>query len=349
MTGIKLLMSEGNVDYRRLRLIRILDGKQESRNSFIVLSYNVMAQHHIWSDVLPPCPIRPNGILKWSYRRMRLSSEIMSYSFDIGAFQEMFKWNEYFREWFDRNGFEGRFIEKGQDGCAVVWRRNRFEAECVEEMRFEAEMPTKEAHANVALIVRLRDKELGRRVVVACTHLYWVMDHEDVRLRQAHRLRKRLEEMVGPEDVLILMGDLNCSPQSVVYRWLTGMHSGNVDEEMRSSDFMERINRIEEGIAKDFIEHWQPLHSVYSQYNGTSSLNDGHDGGGESNGEPLFTTYNPEFKGCLDYILINDKVKATRLLMMPHEKLLKAQIALPNELYVSDHLALVATLDYKTD
>ena len=47
--------------------------------------------------------------------------------------------------------------------------------------------------------------------------------------------------------------------------------------------------------------------------------------------------------------MINDKVRATRLLMLPSEKLLEAQITLPNELYVSDHLALVATLDYKTE
>ena len=81
--------------------------------------------------------------------------------------------------------------------------------------------------------------------MVACTHLYWKKDFESVRLRQAHRLRKRLEEVVGVEDVLILMGDLNCSPQSVVYRWLTGMHSGNVDDEMQSSNFVERIGSIE--------------------------------------------------------------------------------------------------------
>ena len=154
-------MSEGGIDYSQLRLIKILDERQESKNSFIVLSYNLMAQHHIWSDALPPCSNRPNGILKWSYRRVHLSSEILSYSFDIGAFQEMFKWNEYFRGWFRKNGYEERFIEKGQDGCAVVWRGDRFEVEYTEEVRFEGEMPSKEAHANVALIVKLRDKESG--------------------------------------------------------------------------------------------------------------------------------------------------------------------------------------------
>lgn len=342
-------MSEGSVDYGQLRLIKILDDKQESNHSFTVLSYNLMAQHHIWSNALPPCSIRPNGILKWSYRRVHLSSEILSYSFDIGAFQEMFKWNEYFKEWFRRNGYEERFIEKGQDGCAIVWKKDRFEVEHTEEMRFEAEMPNKEAQANVALIVKLRDKVSGRGVVVACTHLYWKKDYEDVRLRQAHKLRKRLEEIVEPEDVLILMGDLNCSPQSVVYRWLTGMHTGDVDDEIRSSNFVERIGSIERDIATDFVEHWQPLHSVYSQYNRASLIDEEQGKEDKSTGEPPYTAYNPEFKGCLDYIMINDKVKATRLLMLPNERLLKAQIALPNELYVSDHLALVATLDYKTE
>ena len=217
-----------SIDYRQLRVIKILDAKQESTKRFTVLSYNVMAQHHIWPDALPPCPNRPGGIMRWAYRRLHLSAEILSYSFDIGAFQEMFKWDEYFREWFHKNGFEGAFIEKGHDGCAIVWRRDRFEEGCArEEMRFEEEMPSKEVHANVALIVKLWDKEAGRSVIVACTHLYWRQEFERVRLRQAHKLRKRMEEVAGPDDVMILMGDLNCSPQSVVYRWLTGLHSGS--------------------------------------------------------------------------------------------------------------------------
>ena len=93
------------------------------------------------------------------------------------------------------------------------------------------------------------------------------------------------------------------------------------------------------------LNAWQPLHSVYSQYNNLSLF----DENGNGMGEAPFTIYNPEFKGCLDYIMINEKVKATRLLKMPDERLLKAQVALPNELYVSDHLALIAMLDYRGD
>ena len=339
-------MSGTNIDYDKLRVIKILDDKQESSKRFTVLSYNIMAQHHIWPDALPPCPNRPDGILKWSHRRAHLTTEILSYSCDIGAFQEMFKWREYFEGWFVGNGYDTGFVEKGQDGCAIVWKRDRFEEERREEVRFEGEMPSKEVHANVALIIKLRDKEAGRSVVVACTHLYWKREFEGVRLRQVHRLRRRMEGIAESGDVLILMGDLNCSPQSVVYKWLTGIHSGSVEEEVQSDNFKERIGEIGGDVARDFIEHWQPLHSVYSQYNSKSHP---FDAGNEGAGEPPFTIYNPEFKGCLDYIMISDAVKATRLLKMPHERLLRAQVALPNELYVSDHLALVATLDYTTD
>ena len=64
-----------------------------------------------------------------------------------------------------------------------------------------------------------------------------------------------------------------------------------------------------------------------------------------SNGkEPMFTTQTDNFKGCIDYIWINDKLDVVSVLDWPNDGNLNENKLYPNKMDPSDHLPLVAKL-----
>lgn len=64
-------------------------------------------------------------------------------------------------------------------------------------------------------------------------------------------------------------------------------------------------------------------------------------------GEPKFTNYPSQFQGTLDYMFIDKDDKSIaikRILMLPKEEYLKP--SLPNKNFGSDHLCLVADIEF---
>jgi RNA exonuclease NGL2 len=63
-------------------------------------------------------------------------------------------------------------------------------------------------------------------------------------------------------------------------------------------------------------------------------------------GEPRFTDYASQFQGTLDYMFYEKdaKISIKRILMLPKEEFLKP--SLPNKNFGSDHLCLVADIEF---
>lgn len=64
-------------------------------------------------------------------------------------------------------------------------------------------------------------------------------------------------------------------------------------------------------------------------------------------GFPSYTNYTGTFNGCLDYILYETKhLKVLDIVPMPsHEHVIK-DTALPSEIFPSDHISLICTLEW---
>ena len=58
--------------------------------------------------------------------------------------------------------------------------------------------------------------------------------------------------------------------------------------------------------------------------------------------QPEFTNYTFYFKGTIDHILHNSKLKVLELLEVPKKDHLKAEKTLPNSVFPSDHLRIEA-------
>lgn len=64
-------------------------------------------------------------------------------------------------------------------------------------------------------------------------------------------------------------------------------------------------------------------------------------------GVPKFTNYTSDFKGCLDYVFVEDEgLHVTYSVPFPEEAVLAENVALPSQVFPSDHLALIACLKW---
>lgn len=65
-------------------------------------------------------------------------------------------------------------------------------------------------------------------------------------------------------------------------------------------------------------------------------------------GTPKYTNYTPDYKGCLDYIFIErHKMTVEQVVPLIEEDELAQYVGLPNEVFPSDHLALIVDLKFK--
>ena len=63
-------------------------------------------------------------------------------------------------------------------------------------------------------------------------------------------------------------------------------------------------------------------------------------------GYPSYTNFVPAFNGCLDYIYIDSTLQTERVIPLPSHEDVTQNIALPNRVFPSDHLALVCDLTW---
>ena len=140
-TKVPVQMSSANkIDlFRKLRPLQIVSpGKLHDikiANDFLfpfteptgnyaiaVLSYNLLAQHHIWNDIYPYC--KP-GVLKWPWRRSNLLAELEAYGeCHLMAFQECSKWKEFWEPVF-RAPFAGKGnVSSNTFLCALTVLKN---------------------------------------------------------------------------------------------------------------------------------------------------------------------------------------------------------------------------------
>lgn len=278
--------------YRQLRPTKILD---VSDGTFTVLSYNLLAQHHIWPDSLPYSPTRPKGCLRLHARMARLKDELLAYLPDVGGLQEVSAYKSSLQPLLQSLGYSSFFQEKGQDGLVVFYRTSQFTCLSYEFIQLPIPADQSDSIPNIAQFIKL--KTLDREFLLINTHLYWRWDYEETRLDQLDLILSRIQDDKLNRSCVILLGDLNSNPSSLLYKRLASK-----------------------------------FESVYSRHEHPS-------------GEPAWTNYTADFKSCLDYIWITPhNIKPVSLLKMPAGEVLNEQVALPNEIFLSDHLALVCQL-----
>jgi mRNA deadenylase 3'-5' endonuclease subunit Ccr4 len=316
------------------------------------MTYNVLAQALISRDQYP---YAGKTDLRLRNRAPTLIREIMHLLPDVVCMQEL----DFLDTLMGNAGFAGRYGDHrylrkpgGKHGLAVLWDPKVLT--CLEydtlvyEASGEAEFPDPdgiggapltsggENRRNVAQFIALRHVPTQAIIILSNTHLYWRPEAEQVKLRQATelahglaRFRDRIVHAHGPYAHLLMCGDFNSTPDSLVYAALCGGRQGVEDIPLTAG-----LGRM--ASCYGHYQHVDPEHvQKFSLLNSTHAPEMVQ----RWKGEPICTNYTASWYGTLDYLWIECRASTPiRLLSMPDCSLLAP--GLPNQAFGSDHVSL---------
>ncbi|XP_067001852.2 2',5'-phosphodiesterase 12 isoform X2 [Anabrus simplex] len=326
--------------------------------SFRVISYNILADLYADSDVARTqlFPYCPPYALDMDYRKQLILKEILGYHGDIICLQEVDSkvFNRYLEPVLTCEGFTGIFEKKGggqvSEGLAFFFHNTKFRlldchsiclAEELKERPTFAELwgkiKTNEPFVtrflarktSVYVVVLECINEPEKLLVVGNTHLYFHPDADHIRLFQAAMAILYVQEIVSalsvqlPEKQIstIMCGDFNSTPDCGVYQLMT--------TQFIPTDYQDWNSNVGEAVKGVSLSHSIPLESAC--------------------GTPEFTNFTAGFAGCLDYIFYQrNTLSVKQVVPLPTEEELRLHVALPNVVFPSDHVALVADITWRT-
>ncbi|XP_049832497.1 2',5'-phosphodiesterase 12 [Schistocerca gregaria] len=325
------------------------------KESFRVVSYNILADLYADSDTarLQLFPYCPPYALNVDYRKQLFVKEILGYNADLICLQEVDSkvFNYDLLPVLSSEGYDGVFEKKGKtvsEGLACFFHSSKYKLLDTHNLILSEELPEnplfsdlwQKIRTNEPLITRLQARTTSLQVtvldcvnsqrclVVGNTHLYFHPDADHIRLLQAGMIILYLQDILlsvrrslpGKEATLLLCGDFNSTPECGVYQLMT--------QQMVTEDAVDWSSNVAETVKGVCLSH---------KFNIASAC-----------GTPDFTNYTEGFAGCLDYIFFQtDNLQVTQVVPLPTEEELKQHTALPNVVFPSDHLALVADLKWK--
>jgi CCR4-NOT transcription complex subunit 6 len=197
----------------------------------------------------------------------------------------------------------------------------------------------------VAIILVLKHKFTNEILFISNTHLYWSPKHDDVKLMQTYLLTNLIKKSImryykinsnelnylienkkGPN--IIMVGDFNSNPNSMVYKFLSNGFINKNDESTFIQNYGPNIN----GIIKNNLGNFQsPYKDLYAQ------------------GIFNKTTYTPKFKDVIDYMWFancNNNFKFTKVLGDIDQNYLKDYKGFPNNEFPSDHIPILSQFEF---
>lgn len=326
-----------------------------SGSAMRVASYNLLADYYADTEdgrtkLFNYCP---EYAIKIDYRKQLLLKEILGYNADIFCMQEVdFKvFDGDMIPFLGEQSMSGVHNKKGTtpEGLATFFRTDRFELIEHHGMNIGEAVKTHPAcqelfaklKVNEKLVERLTDrsttvqfvilrsKEIPQKfIAVANTHLYFHPDADHIRLLQIGFSMILVQDFIVKfkaraaehQDVsLIFCGDFNSVPECGIFKLMT--------EQFVPEDFIDWRSNKEQAVTG--VNLAQP-------FNMQSAC-----------GTPDFTNYTVGFQACLDYIFYQrDKLKVTKIVEMPEEEELNAHMAIPSVVFPSDHVAIIAELEF---
>ncbi|XP_055540860.1 2',5'-phosphodiesterase 12 [Wyeomyia smithii] len=325
-------------------------------HQFRIVSYNILADLYADSDysrteLFGYCP---SYALHIDYRKQLFIKELIGYHADIICLQEVDS------KIFDLDllpvlrlkSYDGHFKAKGKtaEGLATFFDVDRFEVLDQQGITIGENLETLEAFQCLWSQVKSHEKLASRiserstaiqvtllrsrqnpmkHLLVANTHFYFHPDADHIRLLQGgfsmlyvRSLYEQFEEKLKLERdhfAIIFCGDFNSTPECGMYRLMTERFVGDEMADWQSNE--------EEAIRGVTLS--QPF-----QFQSAC-------------GCPKYTNFTVGFQACIDYIYYqSDALHVNDVVPLPSEEELLAYSAIPSPVFPSDHIALVANLEW---
>ena len=360
---------------RRMIQNKSSDDIGSDKFSFSIMTYNILSQNLLedHSSLYQHCQ---QSDLIWPKRGETLIKELLDSDTDIICLQEVHSQHldEILMPALKQRGYNIVFKQRtgGKlDGCAIVYKENKFTLlNAIKLDLMRKDLSSLLDRDNIALIVELKPKDSGndsKPLIVANTHLLYNPKRGDVKLAQIRLLLAEIEKMahISQKDgvfdysPIILCGDLNSEPNSMIYDFITkglvnfGGLNMKVGDISGQSDGFGRGRLVEDyhleltGVSSDTryenpsnkgnevkdkmcLKHNFMLRSVIYRFE-------------DKFGNKLISTSNYYGSGLVDYIFYDyKKLKVRAFQRLLTQRKIEEMGSIPNSVMGSDHLSLKA-------
>ncbi|XP_014370364.2 protein angel [Papilio machaon] len=332
----------------------------DERFTFKIVSYNVLAQHLIESQIFLYQNCSPQNLV-WDIRSKRIFDEIVSLDPDILCLQEVEESHiESFYSQFEDIGYTGVYKRRTgneDDGCAIYFKNSVFHMEDHILVEFCQESYGILSRHEVGLAVRLVPRDArtpAMPLIVATTRLYHFLRNDDVRLAQSQLFLAHLERFANNGchlgyHPIILCGDMSASHNSSVIKFLTRGRIFVSKTKIKGSE-IQNINPEQppelDGPANPWdqslpffseLEHPLRFHSVYAHH--------------KKNGNREVTTFFRSSWNNFDYIFFSrdSRLRLLARYRLPTETECRQRYrphSVPNCKLPSSHFSLAAIFEY---
>jgi CCR4-NOT transcription complex subunit 6 len=323
-----------------------------SKHCIRIVSYNVLAPitiHKGFSDEVKDnytddyTKYTPIKYLKWDYRFNKILEELNMYKPDIICLQEV-QYDNYYshmNEEFNKLGYFSVLVQNickikcldKKYGVCILYKKNRFRLIETGSLNFlklvkKHLKETNQTEFSERMIGRsfgglwmhLYDTQLNTYFYISSIHFMSDPKYPDIKNLQGYLMLKELNKLTNNNKIpLIICGDFNSTPDSVVYNSITTGKSSNL--------FDTDVDNREIELSRPFIETPEiytkyPLTSAYKKIFGVEQEN---------------SFYVANFRHTLDYTFVNDKVTVLAALKQLDKDKLKEFEQLPTKQIPSDH------------
>ncbi len=246
------------------------------------------------------------------------------------------------------------------DGVAIIWRLARLQlihAEAIEYRdladepgHVDAEAAERARKHNVGLLVVLSDAACaGREIVFGTTHVLWNPKRGHVKLQQLAMYTRRAAALAssraalghGPPPAIVLSGDFNCTPGSLLHRYLggdTGVRAALSSEGTWDGQRPAHAPAPAAAASAAVAGSAEPAVAF-----GRHALSGAVCSAYAALGEPAVTTSHGGFQGAVDSIFYTpERLRLVDLLPTPTRAQLAATGPLPTRHVPSDHVPIAA-------
>uniref|UniRef100_A0A2P2LGH3 Carbon catabolite repressor protein 4 homolog 6 isoform X2 n=1 Tax=Rhizophora mucronata TaxID=61149 RepID=A0A2P2LGH3_RHIMU len=221
-------------DYRNWEYAKTAPPPNAER--FIVLSYNILADYLAIEHRSKLYFHIPRHMLDWEWRKRSILFELGLWSADIMCFQEVDKFQDLEQE-LKQQGYSGIWkMRTGNaiDGCAVFWRMSRFKLLYEESIEFNR-LGLRDNVAQICVLELMSQNSIpnttalptsstsSNKVVICNIHVLYNPRRGEIKLGQVRLLLERAYAVsrIWNDAPVVLCGDLNCTPKSPLYKFIS--------------------------------------------------------------------------------------------------------------------------------
>lgn len=330
---------ESNPNYQRKLIILDNTPEKEDHDIVKVTSYNILASKFLFKLLYGV----EKEIANFSNRSIKVLKELEFYDSDILCLQEVDNYEEFYRENFNKLGYESIFKMKGKVGrywllpgvgAVLAYKKEKYEmieSKTLIYDNFDKDITNTGIEGIFAL---LKSKKTGSLILVSNTHTHWNSSEDFVQYGQIACLMHNIYNFLNEKQLLdvpiVVCGDFNVPFSSNVIKYMK--QESPVIADAQSSWFCkspkEKVLSIWEKYPNKF--------KFFSSYENQSLPGSYY---------APYTHFHRFHKGVIDFIFHTEQLKVKAVREMPPRSVLGDRA--PNQFFPSDHLRIETIFSLK--